>query len=141
MFETIMSDPFFAQTYEITVLSRPSYVDGDDAANATYQLGPWVLTLDNFMSPEEAETLIALGASTGYERSTDVGAIEDDGSYERLVSPGRTSTNAWCNTEECNEDSTATAVYERIYNLTQIPSVNSEPFQLLKYEPGQFYGK
>lgn len=141
MFEHIVSDSFYAANYEIEVLSRPDYAEGDDVETSSYQLGPWVLTLDNFLSPEEAEALVNLGAEIGYERSTDVGELEADGSMERVVSEWRTSTNAWCNTDKCNEDSVALSIYDRIQNLTQIPSANSEPFQMLRYEPGQRYGK
>lgn len=137
MFENILSQPFYSDNYDITVLSRPHFVDGEDAIAA--QVGPWVLMLDNFLSADEAKTLIDLGAAIGYERSTDVGEMDGDGTLERVVSEGRTSTNAWCNTVECSEDPVVIAVYDRILNLTQIPIVNSEPFQLLRYEPGQFY--
>jgi prolyl 4-hydroxylase len=137
MFENIVSDTFYTENYNITVISRPDYADGDAASTA--QLGPWVLTLDNFLTADEAETLIGLGAAIGYERSTDVGEIEVDGTFERVVSQGRTSTNAWCNTVECDKDPVVTAVYERIKNLTQIAIDHSEPLQLLRYEPGQFY--
>jgi prolyl 4-hydroxylase len=139
MFDNIVSNPYYGEKYDITVLSRPYYAKDGTAEASNSQIGPWVMTLDNFLSEEEAERLIALGGAIGYERSTDVGEIEDDGSFERVVSQGRTSTNAWCNTDECNDDPVVNAVYERMSNLTQIPIVNSEPLQLLRYTPGQFY--
>jgi hypothetical protein len=40
--------------------------------------------------------MIELGFKQGYERSADVGGIKFDGTVERVVSRGRTSTNAWC---------------------------------------------
>jgi prolyl 4-hydroxylase len=139
MFENIINDPFY-QKYNVTVLSRPYYADDDDEeSDIDYQIGPWVVLLENFTSSAEAKRLIELGQNVGYERSTDVGTIFEDGSFERKVSRGRTSTNAWCNDDECLEDETANNIYERIENLTQIPMDNYEPFQLLKYEEGQFY--
>ena len=139
MFEKIVSDTYFASQYDIKVLSRPDYLEGDDPETVDYITGPWVVTLDNFLTEEEARRLIELGRNVGYERSTDVGRIEEDGSVERKVSTGRTSTNAWCNSEECTEDPVANAVYERMQNLTGIPSSNSEALQLLNYQVGQFY--
>jgi prolyl 4-hydroxylase len=137
MFNDIVSDAYYTSMYNVTVLSRPA----DAATNAPAENNdPWVVMIDNFVTPHEASTLIALGAAVGYERSTDVGEIEVDGSFERVVSKGRTSTNAWCSTEECSQDPTSIAIYQRIENLTKISKDNYEPFQLLKYEPGQFYG-
>ena len=50
------SDPQFAR-YNITVHSRPKLsVDGD-----TDKDGPWLITLDNFISDAEADRLIELG--------------------------------------------------------------------------------
>jgi prolyl 4-hydroxylase len=95
--------------------------------------------LDNFLNSAEALTLIDLGATIGYDRSTDVGKVEEDGSFSKLVSYARTSTNAWCNTADCLSDPVVEAVRERMENLTGIPMVNSEPLQLLRYVPGQHY--
>jgi len=139
MFEKIVSDPYYASQYDIKVLSRPDYLEGDDPEEVDYITGPWVVILDNFVSEPDAKRLIELGQSIGYERSTDVGRVEEDGSVERKVSTGRTSTNAWCNTDECEQDPVAISVYERIHNLTSIPEDNSEALQLLQYFPGQYY--
>lgn len=140
MFERIVTDPYYSEQYNITVLSRPYYADGDSSSTANYQLGPWLLTIDNFVSEQEAERLIELGGDIGYEKSTDVGAIDpESGTVERKISKGRTSTNAWCNTDECESDPVSIAVYERMENLTQISMDNYEPFQLLRYKPGQLY--
>ena len=79
MFESIVSNPVFQSQYDIKVLSRPDYADGDSADTVDYILGPWILTLDNFLSAAEAERLIELGQNMGYDRSTDVGDIEADG--------------------------------------------------------------
>jgi prolyl 4-hydroxylase len=139
MFEKILSDPFY-EKYQVKVLSRPYYTDGDnEESDLDYQIGPWVVLLENFTTSAEAKRLIELGQNVGYERSTDVGKIFEDGSFEKRVSKGRTSTNAWCNDDECLEDETANNIYERIENLTGIPMDNYEYFQLLKYEEGQFY--
>ena len=53
MFERILVD---YKHYEPTVHSRPPD-------------GPWVVTLDKFVTYEECDRLIDLGAARGYERS------------------------------------------------------------------------
>ncbi len=132
-----ITDPEY-QKYEPNILSRPELLPGDTLENATYLVGPWVITLENFVSPEEAQRFIDIGASVGYARSSDVGELKPDGTYDENVNEGRTSTNAWCN-ETCAQDPIIKPVMDRIESLTQIPYNFTEDLQLLKYEPGQFY--
>jgi len=121
MFEHLISEPIAAK-YPVTILSRD----------------PWVVTLDDVVSEEEALHLIDLGGLEGYKRSEDVGAKKADGTYGSIVSTGRTSSNAWC-TGDCYKDPIATNVANRLTELTMINENNSEYLQLLRYEPGQFY--
>mmetsp|Transcript_14712 Transcript_14712/g.35517 ORF Transcript_14712/g.35517 Transcript_14712/m.35517 type:complete len:575 (+) Transcript_14712:65-1789(+) len=126
MFEAIVSGT--ENEYTVEVLSSP---DTD---------GPWVVTIDNLLSEDEAKRLIELGHLAGYERSQQVGDLNPDGSIESETSNDRTSTNAWCMEEaDCSEDEVTIRVLERIENLTGIPSENGEYMQLLKYEPSQYY--
>jgi len=127
MFRRLSSEPYKSK-YDVQVLSSP-----DDLKS-----GPWVLTMENFISEEESERLIELGADSGYERSTDIGDLQPDGNYESEVSSYRTSWNSWCS-DECKEDELFVAVTNRISNMTEIPLVNSEDLQLLRYTPGQYY--
>jgi prolyl 4-hydroxylase len=132
MFEKIVASPANEQ-YNVTIHSSPaSYKDheGDD--------GPWVITLDDFLSPAECEQLIQLGHDIEYTRSEDVGAKRFDGTYDPIVSKDRTSTTAWC-VDDCFKDPVAIAVRERIEELTGIPDANSEYLQLLRYEVTQRY--
>jgi prolyl 4-hydroxylase len=138
MFERMTTDPAFQQ-YTPTVMSRPDLIGDDTEETADYQLGPWVLVLEDFVSADEAERMIQAGAEIGYARSTDVGEVNEDGSFEDVVSTSRTSMNAWCNEESCQEDPMVKDVVNRIETLTQIPLENSEALQLLRYEDGQFY--
>jgi prolyl 4-hydroxylase len=132
MFEQIVASPANEQ-YNVTILSSPkSYKDHEGRD------GPWVITLDDFLSPAECDRLIQLGHDIGYKRSEDVGAKKFDGTYAPLVSEGRTSTTAWC-LDDCFEDPFTVAVRERIEELTGIPDANSEYLQLLRYEEGQLY--
>jgi prolyl 4-hydroxylase len=128
MFERLTTDPSFEQ-YSPQVLSRPSFAGKDTNETADYQLGPWVLLLEDFVSAEEAVRIIHNGADVGYKRSREVAA---------KASTRRTSTNAWCN-NYCKEDPVVVGVVNRIETLTKIPHNNSENLQLLRYEEGQFY--
>ena len=48
--------------------------------------------------------------------------------------------SAWCSYKSgCRSDDVVQRVHERIAKLTGIPANHSEDFQVLKYEPGQFY--
>jgi prolyl 4-hydroxylase len=129
MFEHLTTDHKFEQ-YTPKVLSRPSFVGNDTDKTADYQLGPWVLLLEDFVSAEETERLIQAGAEIGYKRSS----LSD-----KNVSEGRTSTNAWCQNSTCRADPLVASVVNRIAMITQIPHNNSENLQLLRYEEGQFY--
>ena len=100
--------------------------------------GPWVVTLEQFLSLEETERLIELGGTEGYKRSGGVGDVKSDGTVEDKVISGRTSENAWCS-GSCLKDPTAVTVMNRIADLTNTPEPNSEHLQLLKYEVGQKY--
>jgi prolyl 4-hydroxylase len=138
IFQRLITDPAL-ERHAPKVLSRPSLVGGDTEATADYQLGPWVLVLEDFLSAQETERMIQAGAEVGYARSTDVGKLDKDGTFEDKVSDRRTSTNAWCNVKLCEEDPVVKTVVSRIETLTQIPFNNSEALQLLRYEEGQFY--
>ena len=98
------------------------------------------MTIDNFLTDEECDTLIRLGGELGYEQSLDVGARKFDGTFDSVQSSGRTSTNAWCQ-DACFDDPVTKRVLAKIENLTGVPDDNSEYLQLLKYEKDQFYRK
>ena len=100
---------------------------------------PWIITLDDFLSEEEAKRIIELGYEFTFARSSDVGKIKADGSVEGKISSNRTSETTWC-TQKCHTDPVITAVEERLEKLLQIPIGNAEYLQILKYEPNQFYG-
>lgn len=117
----------------VTVLSEPQKDD-----RTKKKKSPWIITIDDFIKPEECDRLIELGRNRGYARSTDVGAEKFDGTFEEKQSKTRTSENTWC-VDECMEDQLTQDVLKRIEHLTGVPDANSEHLQLLKYEVGQFY--
>jgi prolyl 4-hydroxylase len=125
--------------YNPRAVSRPKIKSDGTPAPGLEVDGPWIVIFENFVSKEEADALIAAGATKGYERSSDVGEENPDGTHEEHVNEGRTSHNAWCNEELCDKNPTIRAVIERISNVTESPVDNSEKLQLLRYEPGQYY--
>ena len=135
MFERILEDEY-NQQYEPAAWSMPNPTDEQKEKGIID--GPWVIVFEKFLELEECDRLIDLGAIEGYKESADVGKKNFDGTYERSVNSGRTSTNAWCTTK-CYEDEVAKRVSARIENVTGIPEPNAEYLQLLRYEPGQYY--
>jgi prolyl 4-hydroxylase len=127
--------------YTVTVISRPSTsptIEVSPILDRT--LPPWILTFENFLTPEECKTLIGLGYEHGYERSRDVGDQKFDGSFDGKESVGRTSENAWCSAMKgCRDHDVVKRVMKRMSDVMGIPPENSEDLQLLKYEKGQFY--
>ena len=129
MFERIVNDPYWKEKHgPLEILSSPGTTGG-----------PWIISLENFVTDEECTRFIELGAEIGYERSEDV-ADEDlfFGSMDSVQSEGRTSTNAWC-MEDCSKDPIVEPVHRRVENLTGFHFNYTEYYQLLRYEPGQFY--
>lgn len=133
MFERITTEPYY-QKYEPKIHVQPN-----PPASSDIKEGPWVITLDNFLTDEECELLIKLGGEEGYEQSMDVGPRKFDGSYEGYKNSRRTSTNAWCQEDCYNEIQKKSEIISKMENLTAIPDANSEYLQMLRYEVGQFY--
>ena len=89
---------------------------------------PWVVTLENFVSDEEAAAFQSTCAEH-FARS-----LAGD-----TLSPVRTSSQCWCSGNACEAHELTQRVAERISNVTCAPIRYMEPFQILKYEVGQFY--
>lgn len=144
LFERIVDDADGTGSYakyNPRALLRPRLkADGTPAPDGTRD-GPWIVVLENVVSDEEADALIAAGHRKGYERSSDVGVENPDGTHEDEVSQGRTSTNSWCDEELCEGDPVIGPVVERIAEITGTGVHNSEHLQLLRYEPGQYYNQ
>jgi hypothetical protein len=74
--------------------------------------GPWVITIDDFVSEEEGKVLLDTNSAL-FERSSDAGARQKDGSFKRVVSKSRTSENAWCNHQKCTKQQKVKDITER----------------------------
>lgn len=137
LFERLIQDPAMQQ-YQPKALSRPYYAENDTPLTADYQLGMWLVVLDNLATPEEALRMRELAELEGYNRSADVGAIREDGTYSDIVNDGRTSENAWCE-KQCYNDTVARRIMDRMEHITGIPEHKAEHLQLLRYQVGQKY--
>lgn len=98
---------------------------------------PWVVTFDNFLTEEETDALIETNKGN-WERSTDTGAVNAFGETGRVLSVGRTSSNAWCRSN-CLRNEHVQNVMKKIEEVTMIPKTHFESFQVLQYEIGQKY--
>lgn len=142
MFERIISDPEIVENYQPKIWSRPRVpsqdsLDDGDADDDDAVDSPWVITLENFITPQEAQFLIDQGAAIGYHRSADVGKQKADGTYGDDINDQRTSENAWCE-NACADHPVTVDIMQRIERITGIPATNSESLQLLRYDVGQF---
>lgn len=122
LFETM---PERGSAFAPTIISQPP-------------TGPWILTFDNFLTDEEVEAFIRWGTHYGFSRSADIGSEVSRGQRSVTISERRTSRNAWC-FKECENDPIVEAVTQRVEELIQHPRSHYESYQLLKYEPGQYY--
>ena len=89
------------------------------------------MTFANFVRDDEADAFLETTASH-FERS-----LAGD-----VVSPVRTSKQAWCQpgiASECYKHPLVRRLHERVANVTSVPLENAEFYQVLRYEPGQFY--
>ena len=120
-------------------IQRP-YKSGDTSTR-TWNVGPWMLAFDHFLTDEEADKLIEVSENRGFGRSEEIiKKIKPDGTFERRISTYRTSFNTWCD-KDCQQDTVISGIIDRISNITGVPEANSEPLQILKYEDGEKYGE
>lgn len=112
--------------------------------------GPWVVSIDDFLSSDECDRLIAHGHAEGYYHSVESPEQYDgnDGNgvtdvfTQGRVSEVRTSSNAWCE-GDCESDPDFDGVLDRVFGdlLGGVHRKHSEYLQLLRYQQGQAYGE
>jgi len=101
--------------------------------------GPWIITMDDFLSAAECDHLIAQGELLGFERSKGLLLGKDGSDAQDVESNSRTSSNTWCK-DSCYNHATTREIAQRVEQLTfPIPEINTEHWQLLKYTTGQLY--
>lgn len=131
LLETNAWKPGDVNAFFTNLTTLPEYKQYDPQILSSPEMsnGPWVVTLDNVLTEEEAQRIIALGTHRGFEQSYAGGQVQPDGSYKRGYSEVRTSSNTWCE-KECFHDPTVKQVISRITNITQVPEQNSEFLQV-----------
>ena len=129
-FEKWVTDDEFKQ-YTPNVLSSPGAKFGGID-------GPWILTLDTFLTDFESDQIWKGGQMVGFDRSTDQGETNEFGEMEQIVSTTRTSSNAWCN-DKCERLPGVISATNKIEKVTGIPRKNYESYQILEYQKDQFY--
>jgi prolyl 4-hydroxylase len=130
MFQRIVTDSYYQDVYgPLKVLSFANQTRSGKGGADNEIAAPWIVQIDNFLSVDECDTLIDFGYRIGYEFST----IVDD-SHAHV----RKSSTAWC-LDPCKADPLIQRILHRISNLTGIPATHTEPLQLLRYQPHQFY--
>ncbi|CAK9000356.1 unnamed protein product [Durusdinium trenchii] len=94
------------------------------------QQDPPVLRLEAFLSDAEIQHIKSL-ALPRFVQST-VGMTYEAGQT-------RTSETAWLNALQDNEDEVLLNITARITQITRLPNENMEPFQVVRYQPGQSF--
>jgi prolyl 4-hydroxylase len=92
---------------------------------------PWLIVIDDFLSDAECDALVLCGTNAGLTQTADVSTRGRQSSYHR----SRRASIALCETE----DGIISDLYSRIEELVQVPHANTEPIQIVKYNPGQFH--
>jgi len=87
------------------------------------------MLLHNFLTPEECEELIQMGEDLGFGRSTVQGNTNE-------VSQDRTSHTR---NFKRGENDAVRAIEKRVTCFSGLPPENTEPLQIVKYDPTQQY--
>lgn len=87
--------------------------------------------LDNFLSPEEADHLIAI-AQSRFKRSV----VVDPATSKLIENKDRTSSSTFL---ERGEDDIVKAIEARASQASGVPPQYFERLQVVRYQPGQFY--
>jgi prolyl 4-hydroxylase len=92
---------------------------------------PWLLVIDDFLSDAECDALVLCGTNAGLTQAQDAATRGRQSSYHR----SRRASIAQCESEE----GVISDLYRRIEELVQVSHANTEPIQIVKYNPGQFH--
>ena len=90
---------------------------------------PWVVQFEDFLSADEVQALLEAGSGKAYERSSNVGGMNEMGRFKKSLDNTRTSENAWCD-GACADHPAARLISQRIGNLTRVKEANSEVLAL-----------
>lgn len=107
-------------------------VDGHPIRVTFQSLLPAIAVCENVLTPSECAALIDLGHAEGLTRSD----VVDDEGGDGVVHPERTSSGmAFARRDE----GLVQQIDDRLARLTQWPTENGEPLQMLRYQRGEEY--
>lgn len=92
---------------------------------------PWIITIDNFLTEKEADTIKSIPTENAFVQSTAAGAYQANGVIKREISDVRTSRNAWCQVG-CDDHPIVQNVLKRMSNTVNVPISNFEHLQILR---------
>jgi prolyl 4-hydroxylase len=128
--------------YTVHILSHPKDFEVTEVSPVIDSSSPpWVIKFENFLTDDECDTMIQLGHYNEFKRSKGMGPDATmEVSYDGIESDSRTSYNTWCgHYNGCRGSALPSRIHDRIERVLNIPSNNSEDFQILRYDVGQFY--
>jgi prolyl 4-hydroxylase len=132
LFERIAFEDQF-ERFGPRIISMPN-----NSTHPTALQGPWLIEFEKFLTEEECDHMIQLGANLVFKPSSDEGAERPDGTPESVRTSYRKSSSTWCG-GECLDDEVTKRLEDRVELVTGIPRENSEHLQLLKYQTDEFY--
>jgi hypothetical protein len=101
---------------------------------------PWILTIDDFITKVEINTLLKL-RSDWYESGASDVVINASGLKVNFEKAKRNSKTAWCLPgHECGRNIFVRNLLRKIERLIKIPSGNFEAMQMVKYLEHEEYG-
>mmetsp|Transcript_13844 Transcript_13844/g.26874 ORF Transcript_13844/g.26874 Transcript_13844/m.26874 type:complete len:320 (+) Transcript_13844:24-983(+) len=116
------------------------FEEDPDMQVTVHSKDPWIISVDNFLSEEEVEDLLAI-AGDDFEPSQELSAQKlKDGKYSSnsMETKHRTSETKFC-TDTCAKSSAVTAVQDRVSDILGIEEDAMEFIQFVRYLPGQYY--
>jgi prolyl 4-hydroxylase len=127
--------------YSVVVHSQPGNLSATESSPELDQsLKPWLVTFENFLTPEECQGLIELGHEYKFERAMDVGFVNAAGIHEGVINDRRTAETAPCTSfNGCRQKEIPSLIHERTSKVAQLRPTFGNDLEILKYEVGQLY--
>jgi hypothetical protein len=129
--------------YSPRVLSRPkdsAYAREAEDHNTSVGVGPWLVQLENFLTDEECDEMIAQ-TKIAIENNEDGYSLVADDEEGNEIGGACQSTQAWCDPDHCMEEPILKRAWKKIEEVVGLPfDTHTEPVHFIQYVPGQKYG-
>ena len=130
--------------YSPMVLSRPkdsAYAREAGDHNTSVGVGPWLVQLENFLTDEECDEMIAQTKIAIEDTDQGYSLVADDPEIDGKEGACQ-STQAWCDPDHCREEPVLKRAWKKIEELVGLPfDTHTEPVHFIQYVPGQKYGR